>query len=319
MLDGQNAQDLFNMVFNKTTQILMKQVDTYVQDSYDSIAIFLCVHLVQRYQLLCHKRCVPGLDKYWETLNGILWPRLTQVMELNIQSVKDCDAMRMKPTDLRPHYITRRYAEFSAAIVGINETFPHEQMNRLLAILQEEIEGLILRLAAGFNNRKDQLLFLINNYDVIMTIINERTKDETKECEGFREQLRARSEELAEQILHAHFGYLTTWIPEAERKLEKGDVDGLRAGEKQLSQIMTRFSTEWKQSLAKINSETLSSFPNLKLGTGILQQTLTLLLQYYHRFSRLLGVAPLAHMPLSGQLINIHLIMVEVKKYKPVF
>jgi hypothetical protein len=31
-----------------------------VQDSYDSIAIFLCIHLVQRYQLLCHKRCVPG-------------------------------------------------------------------------------------------------------------------------------------------------------------------------------------------------------------------------------------------------------------------
>ena len=47
-----------------------------------------------------------------------------------------------------------------------------------------------------------------------------------------------------------------------------GDLDGLRAGEKQLTQLMTRFSTEWKQSLAKINSETLSSFPNLKLGTG---------------------------------------------------
>ena len=29
-----------------------------------------------------------------------------------------------------------RYAEFSAAMVGINETFPHEQMNRLLALLQ---------------------------------------------------------------------------------------------------------------------------------------------------------------------------------------
>ena len=28
-------------------------------------------------------------------------------MELNIESVKDCDAMRMKPTDHRPHYITR--------------------------------------------------------------------------------------------------------------------------------------------------------------------------------------------------------------------
>ena len=70
--------------------------------------------------------------------------------------------------------------------------------------LQEEIEGLILRLAASFTNRKDQLLFLINNYDVIMSIINERTKDDTKESEGFREQLRVRSEELAEQVLHQY-------------------------------------------------------------------------------------------------------------------
>ena len=35
--------------------------------------------------------------------------------------------------------LLRRYAEFAAAIVGINETFPHEQMNRLLAVLQEEV------------------------------------------------------------------------------------------------------------------------------------------------------------------------------------
>merc|ERR1719427_652935 len=319
MVDGQNAQDLFNLVFNKTTQIMIKYVDTYVQDSYDCIAIFLCVHLVQRYQLLCHKRCVPGLDKYWETLNGLLWPRLTQVMEMNIQSIKDCDVMRRKPADLRPHYITRRYAEFSAAIVGINETFPHEQMNRLLAILQEEIEGLILRLATSFTNRKDQLLFLINNYDVIMSIINERTKDDTKESEGFREQLRVRSEELAEQVLHQYFGYMTAWIPQAETKLEKGDVDGLRGDENQVNNILTTFSTEWKDALAKINSETLSSFPNLKLGTGILQQTLTLLPQYYHRFSRLISAAPLSQLPAAHKLINIHLIMVEVKKYKPSF
>jgi vacuolar protein sorting-associated protein 52 len=48
-------------VLSRTLQgVLVKYVDGYVQDSYDSIAIFLCIHLVQRYQLLCHKRCVPG-------------------------------------------------------------------------------------------------------------------------------------------------------------------------------------------------------------------------------------------------------------------
>ena len=69
-----------------------------------------------------------------------------------------------------------RYAEFSAAVVGINETFPHEQMNRLLAMLQEEMEGLLLRLASQFSGRKEQLLFLINNYDLVMSILMERTK-----------------------------------------------------------------------------------------------------------------------------------------------
>jgi len=263
---------------------------------------------------------VAGLDKYWETLNGVLWPRLTTVLNLNIASVRECGEQgRVRATDVRPHYITRRYAEFSAAIVGINESFPHEQMNRLLALLQEEVEGLILRLASQFNKRKDQLLFLINNYDVVMSIIIERTKDDSKESEAFREQLKARSEEFVEQVLEQHFGDLIHWLKDAERKLDKGDTEGLRQDEKRVTQIIVAFSNDWKKSLDLINGEILSSFPNLKLGTGILQQSLTTLVQYYHRFSRVLGVAPLSQIPAVSQLINIHQLMVEVKRYKPNF
>ena len=48
-------------------------------------------------------------------------------------------------------------------------------------------------------------------------------------------------------------------------------------------------------------------------------QALTSLVQYYHRFSRVLGVAPLSQIPATAQLINIHQLMVEVKRYKPNF
>merc|ERR1712012_779386 len=126
-------------------------------------------------------------------------------------------------------------------------------MNRLLAVLQEEVESLILRLASKFPGRRDQLLFLINNYDVVMSL------------------------------------------------------------------IIQNFSADWKKSLDLINGEIMTSFPNLKLGTGILQQSLTQLVQYYHRFSRVLGVPPLSQIPAAAQLINIHQLMVEVKKYKPSF
>jgi vacuolar protein sorting-associated protein 52 len=86
------------------------------------------------------------------------------------------------------------------------------------------VESLILRLASSFPARKDQLLFLINNYDVVMSIIIERTRDDSKESETFREQLKARSEEFVEQVLQAHFGYLLTWLKEIERNVEKGIV-----------------------------------------------------------------------------------------------
>ena len=190
MLDSATAQDLFNNIFGKTMSLLLKDVEGSVCDSYDCISIFLCIHLVQRYQLLSHKRCVSGLDKYFDNLNAVLWPRLAAVMQLNIASVRELDTARRRPGDVRPHCVTRRYAEFSAAIVAINETFPHEQMNRLLALLQEEMEGLVLRLASQFSLRKEQLLFLINNYDLVMSILIERTKDDSKESETFREQLK---------------------------------------------------------------------------------------------------------------------------------
>ena len=63
-------------------------------------------------------------------------------------------------------------------------------------IIQEEVESLILRLAGTFPARKDQLLFLINNYDVIMSIILERTKEETKESDAFRFDIFKGSNEL---------------------------------------------------------------------------------------------------------------------------
>ena len=67
--------------------------------------------------------------------------------------------------------ITRRYAEFSAALVGISESFPSERVNRLLAELQQEVECFILRMAAVFPQRKEQLIFLINNYDMVLGIL----------------------------------------------------------------------------------------------------------------------------------------------------
>lgn len=67
--------------------------------------------------------------------------------------------------------ITRRYAEFSAALVSINQSHPDDQVDQCLSSLQGEVENFILRMAAEFPQRREQLVFLINNYDMMLSVL----------------------------------------------------------------------------------------------------------------------------------------------------
>ena len=56
--------------------LFQKHMDVYVNDCFDSIAIFLCIHIMFRYKNIMHKRSVPALDK-WVALFRLLqsWKR----------------------------------------------------------------------------------------------------------------------------------------------------------------------------------------------------------------------------------------------------
>ncbi|KAG6459324.1 vacuolar protein sorting-associated protein 52 homolog [Manduca sexta] len=307
---GTHAQELFDRILGKTLSLLVKNVETYVVECYDCLALFLCIQLINRYKWMCHKRAVGALDSYWDSLYSTLWPRLEYVLKLNIQSVRECDPAKLSNKELGPHYITRRYAEFSAAMLSLSEQFPLEELSNLLLILQDEVHCFLLKMAAEFPQRIQQLIFLINNYDMVLSVLMERTRDNTKEAESFREQLQARSFEYVEEILSPHFGGMIQFVKEGEQLLESEKKSELANLEKKSISLVASFSSGWKQSLEEIHREVLVSFPNLVTGSGLLQMALTNFVQYYHKFVKLL--TPTAR----TQLVNIHVIMVEIKKYK---
>ena len=306
---GIQAMDIFNQVMGKTLNLMLKNLQSFVDDCYDTIALFLCLHLVMRYQLTCHKRAVPALDKYWDTLNAVIWPRFECVFQLNIQSIKDCDPLKLSK-ETGPHYITRRYAEFSAAMVSVVEGFPCEGATQLLAELREAVQCFLLRMATIFPNRIEQLVFLINNYDLVLGVLMERTRDNSKEAESFRDQLNARSAEYVEEVLSPYFGGIIQLVKESEVLIEKGQTDDLKRQEGKALALVQSFTNNWKRALEEINREVLKSFPSLVLGTALVQRSMTQLVQYYHRLHKILP--PNAR----AQLTNIHHIMVEIKKYK---
>lgn len=148
-----------------------------------------------------------------------------------------------------------------------------------------------------------------DNRSVIFNL-KERTRDNSKEAESFREQLNARSSEFVEEVLSPHFGGIIQLVKEWEALIEKGQADDLKRQEGKALTLVQSFTNNWKRALEEIHRDVLNSFPSLVLGGALVQRAMTQLVQYYHRLHKILP--PNAR----TQLTNIHHIMVEIKKYK---
>lgn len=129
--------EFFNAIYTRTLALLYKNVDEQFTGSYDAIGLFTCLHVIYRFRMIALKRGVTVLNSYWERIVKTLWPQFEKVFLMHIESIKLCDLTKVgAPLDNRPHYITRRYSEFSAAIMIINDTFPDERVSNLRNILQ---------------------------------------------------------------------------------------------------------------------------------------------------------------------------------------
>ena len=69
--------------------------------------------------------------------------------------------------------MSRRYAELSAAFISVNESCPTmvDSLTDVLRGLQQEIDNFIARMSNVFPQRREQIIFAINNYDVILSVM----------------------------------------------------------------------------------------------------------------------------------------------------
>ncbi|KAJ8375205.1 hypothetical protein SKAU_G00057850 [Synaphobranchus kaupii] len=147
---------------------------------------------------------------------------------------------------------------------------------------QVEVENFVLKMVAEFPSRKDQLIFLINNYDMMLSV-------------------------------------LMFPVVIVTSLMEKGQLDRLKNNEARITQLIRGFSSTWKQSVEALSQDVMRSFTNFKNSTGIIQGALTQLIQYYHGFHKVLSQPTFRSLAVRSELINLHHLMVEVKKHKPNF
>lgn len=186
-----------------------------------------------------------------------------------------------------------------------------------LATLLDETVLLLERLAEAHTTNKKKFVFLINNYDQVLCIFQER-RVAGKEVNRFAELLMQQRELFVEEELLQSFSKMIAFVQQTEAHLvrsaagqEKVDVNPAV-----VEGLVREFASTWKQNIELINRNVLSYFSNFRNGMEILKQVLTQLLLYYTRFQDIIRKVWRGKPPaFSKDLVSTTVILAEIKKY----
>ncbi|URE19083.1 vacuolar protein sorting-associated protein 52 [Musa troglodytarum] len=298
-------ESIFHEIFAGPFQVIDEHFNTILPNYYDAIGLMLMIRIIHQHQLIMFRRRIPCLDSYLDKVNISLWPRFKMVFDMHLNSLRNANIRALWEDDVHPHYVMRRYAEFTASLVHLNVEYGDGQLDLNLERLRMAVDDLLVKLAKAFAKPKSQTVFLINNYDMTIAILKEAGTGGGKLQEHFEELLKSNIGVYVEELLLEHFAEDTST---GAGKPRVADVDPL----------VKDFANRWKAAIELMHKDVITSFSNFLCGMEILKAALTQLLLYYTRLSESVKKIP-GGSALNKDLVSISSILYEIKKYSRTF
>ncbi|TDH67602.1 hypothetical protein CCR75_000086 [Bremia lactucae] len=340
------SRDLFMRVFAKTLSLCLENLENYLFTCYDAIGLLLMIRITYAQRLVMEKRSITCLGAYFDHVALLLWPRFKAVFELNLMSVKGANVKKLSPIDLHPHLVIRRYAEFASSILSLSLHTKHNQLKHgavdskisnaqmhengakdmvltNLAILCDEILSLLSRLSNQHTTAKDKCIFLINNYDLVLSHFEERRVN-TEESSKFEKLLATQRDKFVEEELMTFHVKLIQFVRQHEQvTLDNGERLSTESNQQvdtsQIEAIVREYAATWKAGIEKMNGNVMTYFSNFRNGMEILKQVLTQLLLYYTRFVEIVKRSFQQPPSFYSEIVTTQEILNEIKKYSRSF
>ena len=329
------ATETFNAVFARTLSLCLENLENHLFNCYDAIGLLLMIKLTLAFRHVMQRRRVAVLDAFFDRVTMLLWPRFKALFDANLKSVRLANAKKLGGVDLHPHYVSRRYAEFTATCLALHaapgmevhlglHSGGEDMLLNDVKTLTKEVLTLLQRLAERQRGPKERYVFLINNYDQVLNVFHERRVD-GEERRMFEDALAQQRELFVEEELRSGgYGRLIAWVKEMEAGVLSGapGPDGTYSGVdvRQAEALVRDFAATWKAGIEGINQDVMAYFANFRNGMEILKQVLTQLLLYYTRFQEILKKAwPRASPAFTKDVIQTSQILLEIRKYSRTF
>ncbi|XP_018831105.2 vacuolar protein sorting-associated protein 52 A-like isoform X2 [Juglans regia] len=277
-------ESMFYEIFAGPFAVIDEHFNSILSNCYDAIGLMLMIRITHQHQLIMSRRRIPCLDLYLDKVNISLWPRFKMVFDMHLNSLRNANVRTLWEDDVHPHYVMRRYAEFTASLIRLNVEYGDGQLELNLERLRMAVDDLLIKLAKIFPKTKLQIVFLINNYDMIISVLKEASPDVGKIQMHFEELLKSNTALFVEELLLEHFSDLIKFVKtRASEDPSSGSEKAIAVGEVEL--LAKDFGSRWKAAIELMHKDVITSFSNLLCGMEILRAALTQLLLYYTRLT----------------------------------
>lgn len=310
-------ESIFYEIFAGPSAVIDEHFNSILPNCYDAIGLMLMIRIIHQHQLIMSRRRIPCLDSYLDKVNISLWPRFKMVFDLHLGSLRNANVRTLWEDDIHPHYVMRRYAEFTASLIQLNVEYGDGQLELNMERLRMAVDELLMKLAKMFPRPKLQIVFLINNYDMTIAVLKEASPEGGKIQMHFEELLKSNTAIFVEELLLEHFSDLIKFVKtRASEDPSYGSDKPITVTE--VEPLVKDFASRWKAAIELMHKDVITSFSNFLCGMEILRAALTQLLLYYTRLSdcikRIVGGSAL-----NKDLVSISSIMYEIKKYSRTF
>ncbi|KAL1530751.1 hypothetical protein AB1Y20_001650 [Prymnesium parvum] len=307
------GDEIFENIFGKSIFHCMENLEHFLIASWDAIGCLLLLQLNHQQQTIMGSRKVPLLSSFFQRVQVLVWSRFKSIMEAHLQSLVAFTPPKGTP-EVHPHFVSRRYAELVASFRVLRPPAVEAMLTSILRALRSEVERLLQeRLARLHTTRKQQAAFLINNYELIVSLLAERGA-RGEDSVHFDQLLDSLKSVFVEEELNVDYGRMITFVKQTEPLVLQGG-DRSRVDVKTMEHLLRSFHETWKQGIESIHRDVVKSFPNLTVGMDVLKQVLTQMLLYYTRFLDLVKEAFPSGAPFAQYIISISTLMNEIKNF----
>jgi len=212
-----------------------------------------------------------------------------------------------------------------------------------LSLLRQAMTTLLERLAETFPSVRERRVFLISNFDCILSILQDRKVGMCDEAIRLEDLLMQQKELYTEEELKMSFGKLTSFVVQTEKSVAdaqsasgsgSGGSDGGGGGNignrpgkldldiSMVENLVKEFAGSWRVAIQSIHDNVIGYFGDSRNGMEVLKQVLTQMLMYYTRFQELIkrawggsgGKTP----SFARDIVGTSTILMEIKRYSRV-